>query len=177
MILVMDDGYRDLSAWGDLARVLGGSFAVRARGVVSPGLILLTEAGEPVGRLTADESFPGGTRLKAGALVARIEPRAGGAYGMTTGGGEVLTAWAAGPASALTLRSGGSIYEASISPLRNGATARSSDGREVARISGGLINRRYSAVFDPQDPASLPVAVFLVHHTFALRRRAYRTRS
>jgi hypothetical protein len=93
---------------------------------------------------------------------------------MTGDDGEVLTARAAGSASVLTLRSGGTTYEASISPLRNSATARSSAGREAARVSGGLTNRRYRVTFDPQDPASLPVAVFLLHHTFALRSKAFR---
>jgi hypothetical protein len=172
MIFCMEERNRVLSGWRELADDLGGSFAARARGVVSPELVLLTEAGEPFGRLAEDEA--GGMRLRAGDLTARIEPRTGGAHGMTGGDGRVLAAKAAGSASVLTLRSGGTTYEASISPFRNSATARSSDGGEAARISGGLTNRRYRATFDPQDPASLPVAVFLLHHTFALRSRAYR---
>ena len=172
MILCMEERDRGLSGWRELAGDLGGSFAARARGVVSPELVLLTEAGEPFGRLATDNA--GGMRLRAGDLTARIEPRTGGLYGMTGDSGEVLTAQAAGPASVLTLRSGGTAYEARISPFRNSATARSSDGRETARVTGGLTNRRYRAIFDPQDPASLPVAVFLLHHTFALRSKAYR---
>lgn len=175
MIQGMDEMDTSLAAWRDLAGDLGGSFAARARGLVSPELVLLTEAGEPFGRLAADEA--GGVRLLAGTLAARIEPPTGGAYGMTAGGREVLTAEAAGSASVLTLRSGGSTYEARISPFRNSATARSSERREAARVSGGLANRRYRAIFDGQDPAALPVAVFLLHRTFALRREAYRAGS
>ncbi|MDP9439206.1 MAG: hypothetical protein M3P49_10740, partial [Actinomycetota bacterium] len=68
-------------------------------------------------------------------------------------------------------------YEASISLLRNRATATASAGGEAARLSGGLTNRRYRATFDPQDPASLPIAVFLLNHIVTLRRGAYRAGS
>lgn len=173
MIWCMDHSVERAASWNELTRALGGSFAARARGVVSPELILLTEAGDPFGRLAAGEA--GRTHLQAGDLMAWIEPRPGAAYGMTTGDEETLTAETAGPASTLTLRSGNRAYEASISLLRNSAAARSSEGREAARVSGGLTNRRYRAVFDTQDPASLPVAVFLLHRTFALRSKAYLT--
>jgi len=175
MILRMDDRGEARTTWEDLARALGGSFAARARGVVSPELILLTEAGDPFGRLAAGEA--GKTHLQAGDLTAWIEPRPGSAYKMTTGAEETLAAETPDSAVALILRSGDRTYEASISLLRNSATARASDGRETARVSGGLTNRRYRAVFDPHDPASLPVAIFLLHRTFALRSRAYRARS
>lgn len=161
------------SSWEDLARALGGSFAARARGLISPELVLLTSGGEPFGRLTANEA--GETRLQAGDLTARIRPRTNTTYTMTTDGNETLTAENAGPATVLTLRSGDRAYEASISLLRNSAVARSSDQKEAARISGGLTNRRYRAAFDPQDPASLPIAIFLLHRTLALRSRAFRT--
>ena len=175
MIWCVDHSVERATSWDELARALGGSFAARARGVVSPELILLTGAGDPFGRLAAGEA--GKTHLQAGGLTAWIEPGPGPAYGMTTGDEETLAAETTGSAVALTLRSGDRGYEASISLLRNSATARASDGREAARVSGGLTNRRYRAVFDPQDPASLPVAVFLLHHTFALRRGAYRAGS
>jgi hypothetical protein len=175
MILRMDDRGETRTTWEDLARTLGGSLAARARGVVSPELILLTGAGDPFGRLAAGEA--GRTHLQAGGLTAWIEPRPGAAYGMTTGDEETLTAEATDSPVTLTLRSGDRAYEARISLLRNSATARSSDGREAARVSGGLTNRRYRAVFDPQDPASLPVAVFLLHRTFSLRSRAYQAGS
>ena len=171
MILSMDFRKENLTAWKDLARGLGGSFAARARGVIAPELILLTQQGEPFGRLTAGED--GRTHLQAGDLTAWIEALPVAAYAMTTGDEKTLTAEIAGSATDLILRSGDRAYEAHVSLLRNSAVARLSDERESARISGGLTNRRYRAVFDPQDPVSLPVAVFLLHHTFALRRGAY----
>jgi hypothetical protein len=175
MILGMDDRDENLTAWEDLARDLGGSFAARARGVIAPELILLTQRGEPFGRLTAGED--GRTHLQAGGLAAWIEALPDAAYAMTTGDEKTLTAETAGSATDLILRSGDRAYEAHVSLLRNSAVARLSDERESARVSGGLTNRRYRAIFDPQDPVSLPVAVFLLHHTFALRRGAYRAGS
>jgi hypothetical protein len=171
----MDERAESMAAWEDLARTLGGSFAARARGVVSPELILLTAAGEPFGRLTAGEA--GKTRLQADDLAAWIEPQTGATYRMTTGDEELLTAEPTSSAATLTLRSGDRAYEARVSLLRNSAVARSSDGREAARVSGGLTNRRYRAIFDPQDPVSLPVAIFLLQHTVTLRSKAYRTGS
>lgn len=171
------DHWRDnaASSWEDLARTLGGSFAARARGFVSPELTLLTRTGEPFGRLTAGDA--GKTRLQAGDLAAWLEPRTGAAYAMTTDGDEILAAENANSATTLTLRSGDRAYEARISLLRNSAVARLSDGSEAARVSGGLTNRRYRATFDPQDPFSLPIAIFLLHRTFALRSSAFQTRS
>lgn len=171
----MDDRAENLTAWERLARGLGGSFAARARGVVTPELILLTQQGEPFGRLTAGED--GKTRLQAGDLAAWIEALPGATYAMTTGDEETLTVETTGSATDLILRSGDRAYEAHVSLLRNSAVARLSGGGESARVSGGLTNRRYRTVFDPQDPASLPVAVFLLLHTFALRRGAYRAGS
>ena len=173
MILGMDDREQNLTAWGDLARDLGGTFAARARGAITPEVILLTRDGEPFGRLTAGED--GRTHLQAGDLTAWIEALPDATYAMTTGDEKTLTAETAGSATDLILRSGDRAYEARISLLRNSAVARMSDERESARVSGGLTNRRYRAAFDPQDPVSLPVAVFLLHHAFALRRGAYRT--
>ena len=168
----MDDRDRILTAWEDLARPLGGSFAARARGVVSPELVLLTAAGEPFGRLTAGEA--GGTHLQAGELAAWIEPRTDATYGMRAGDENILTAQPTGSPVTLALRSGTRAYEARISPLRNSAVAHPQHGGETAHVSGGLANRRYRATFDPQDPASLPVAIFLLHHAFTLRRSSFR---
>jgi hypothetical protein len=175
MIWCVDPSVERVASWNELARALDGSFAARARGVVSPELILLTGAGDPFGRLAAGEADR--THLQAGDLTAWIEPRPGAAYGMTTGDEETLAVETTDSPVTLTLRSGARAYEARISLLRNSATARSSDGREAARVSGGLTNRRYRAVFDPEDSASLPVAIFLLHRTFSLRSRAYRAGS
>ena len=159
--------------WETLARVLGGTFSARARGLISPELILLTAADEPFGALTMDGE--GSTHLRAGDLSARIESRPGAPHRMTTAGGETLTAEPTGSATHLKLRSTGRTYEASLSLLRNRATAGSSTDNEAARVSGGLTNRRYRAAFDPGDPTSLPVAIFLLNHLFNLRTRAYQT--
>ncbi len=171
----MDDREENLTAWERLARGLGGPAAARARGVVTPELILLTQQGETLGRLTAGED--GKTHLQAGDLTAWIEALPGATYAMTTGDEETLTVETTGSATDLILRSGDRAYEAHVSLLRNSAVARQSDEGESARVSGGLTNRRYRAIFDPQDPVSLPVVVFLLHHTFALRRGAYRAGS
>ena len=159
--------------WQDLARDLGGSFSARARGLVSPELVLLTAEGEPFGDLTTGED--GSAHLRAGDLAARIESRPGGAYRMTTADEETLTAEPAGSATRLTLRSAGRVYEARLSLLRNRATAGSSADDEAVRVSGGLTNRRYRSAFDLDDPTSLPVAIFLVDRLINLRTRAYRT--
>jgi hypothetical protein len=73
----------------------------------------------------------------------------------------------------LKIRCGNRTYEARLNLLRNTAVACSSGGEEAARIAGGLTNRSYEAVFDVEDEGSLPVAVFLLYHTVALRRRAF----
>lgn len=162
------------SSWEGLARTLGGSFTARARGLVAPGLDLLTPANEAFGQLLTDAS--GGTRLRAGDLEVEIQQASDQRYAMTTGDTEVLTAEPVGSPTHLKLRSGDRLYEARISLLRNRATAISSTNNETARLSGGLTNRRYRATFDPQDPASLPIAVFLLHHTVTLRSKAYRAK-
>ncbi|QIN81415.1 hypothetical protein GBA63_01310 [Rubrobacter tropicus] len=170
----MDLGRNDAaSLWEALARSLGGSFTARARGMVSPELTLLSARGEPFGHIRADKI--GGTQVRAGDLSATIAPASDRGYRMTTGDADTLAAEPAGSATALRLRSGNSAYEANISPLRNSAVARSHDGEETVRVSGGFTNRRYVATFNPQAPGALPIAIFLLHHTFKLRREAYRT--
>lgn len=158
--------------WERLGRALGGTFVARARGVVSPELVLLTSGGEPFGRLTAGD---GETLLRADDLEARIGPSADGGYAMTSGGREILVAETAGSETVLNMRSGDRDMEARISLLRGDAVARSAGGGEVARISGSLTNRRHTATYDPEDPTSLPAAIFLLDHAFTLRRKAFRT--
>ena len=75
MIWCVDPSVERAASWNELARILGGSFAARARGVVSPELVLLTEAGDPFGHLAAGEA--GRAHLQAGGLAAWIEPRPG----------------------------------------------------------------------------------------------------
>lgn len=164
MILCMEQD------WKNLGLALGGSFTARARGIVSPELSLLTPDGEPFGRLTP--AGDGGTRLRTGDLEARIGPRSEGRYTMTSGGEEILAAEPVGSATVLSLKSDNRTYEARASLLRGEAVARRAG--EVARISGNITNRRHRATFDPEDPASLPIAVFLLNHLFTLRSRTIR---
>ena len=160
-------------SWGNLARTLGGSFTARARGLVSPGLALFTPANEPFGQLLGDAAGP---HFRAGDLEAEIRQGESNRYTMTIGDTEILASEPAGSPTILSLSSGDRLYEARISLLSNRATARSSAGAETARLSGGLTNRRYRAIFDPEDPTSLPIAIFLLHQIIELRGKAYRTR-
>lgn len=176
MILYVDPHVNNTaSSWEDLARTLGGSFTARARGLVSPELVLLTSGDEPFGHLLADAA--GGARFRAGDLEAEIQHAESRRYVMTTGDAQTLIADPTGSPALLNLRSGDRLYEARISLLRNRATAKSAAGHETAQLSGGLTNRRYRATFDPQDPAALPIAILLLHHTVTLRSKAYRARS
>lgn len=161
------------SSWEGLSLNLGGSFTARARGLVSPGLDLITPGNELFGHLLTDAI--GGARFRAGGLEAVIREDESRHYVMITGATETLTAEPAGSPTSLRLRSGDRLYEAQISLFRNRATALSPTGDETARLSGGLTNRRYRVTFDPEDPASLPIATLLLNHTVALRSKAYRT--
>ena len=158
-------------AWERLGRTLGGTFAARSRGVVSPELVLLTADDRPFGRLTPARD--GGALLRAEDLEARIGPPTDGRYTMTSGGRELLVAEPAGSETVLTLRSGDRSFGARLSLLRGDAVALSAGGGETARVSGNLTNRRYEATFAPEDPDSLPIAVFLLNHAFTLRRNAF----
>ena len=94
---------------------------------------------------------------------------------MVVDGEEVLVA---GPKERtideLEISCGGQTYEAKISFLRNLAVARHAyDGERTARLSGGLAGWSYQATF-ADDRGALPVAVFLLWHVVANRRRAYR---
>ncbi len=98
---------------------------------------------------------------------------------MIASGEEVLVA---GPIersiNELEISCGGRNYEARISFLRNLAVAHHlPDGRRAARLSGGLMGRSYEVLFAAEDECALPVAVFLLWHVAANRRRAYRAGS
>ena len=174
MVLSMDQRRNDgASSWENLSRTLGGSFTARARGLVNPVLMLARE-NESFGQLLSDAS--GRTRFRAGDLEAEIRQYGNYRYVMTTGSTRTLTVEPTGSPTVLSLSSGGRLYEARISLLRNRATAMPSTGNETARISGGLTNRRYKATFDTGDPAALPIAILLLHHTADLRRKAFRAR-
>ena len=157
------------SPWSRLLEALAGSFS--ARGLLASEFILLN------GRLRIH--VPIGAELEAENLRAAIERAPHGtphgSHRMLSGDGETLVAEPLGTADILEVRCGGRRYESHPSLLRNTAVARSSLGEEAARVTGGLTNRAYEAVFDAEDEGSLPVAIFLLYYTVALRSRAYRT--
>jgi hypothetical protein len=154
-------------------KTLSGSFAARSRGILASEFTVLDQSGEECGRLRIHG--PTGAELDAGDLRAVIERTPHAGYRMLTGDAETLVAEPLGSPDILEITGGGRRYEAHLSLLRNTAVASSSGGEEAARVSGGLTNRSYEAVFDPEDEISLPVAAFLLYYTVALRTRAYRT--
>ncbi len=162
----------DLTPWRELRERLAGYFAARAQGFLASEFVLSSRSGEEFGRLQVHG--PGGAELKTGSTRAKIERTAPSRYRILADAAETLVANPARSTSgALEVRCGDRTYDARLDLLRNTAVARSSGGGEAARITGGLTNRSYEAVFDPGDEGSLPVAVFLLYHTVALRRRAF----
>jgi hypothetical protein len=160
-----------LAPWRELQESLAGYFAARARGLLGSDLVLSSRSGEEFGRLRVRGSRS--AELETGSMRTEIEHTARSRYRMLTGDTEILVAEPARSTSGvLKIRHGSRSYEARLDLLRNTAVARSS-GEQAARISGGLTNRRYEAIFDAGDDGSLPVAIFLLYHTVALRRRAF----
>lgn len=160
----------ETTPWRRLGEVLAGSFAARAHGLLGSDFAILDREGEEVGRLRIHGSE--GAQLRAGDLEAEISRVARSRYMMLSGGAEILTAGSAG--ASLEIRCPGRLYETRLSLLRNTAEAGPAGGEVVARITGGLTNRRYEAFFDVDEGCSLPVAFFLLYRTVALRREAYR---
>ena len=134
---------------------------------------MLKGGGEEFGSLRIHDCVGG--ELGAENLRAVIERAPHGRHRMLSGEEETLVAEPLETADILVVRCAGRRYEAHLSLLRNTAVARSSVGEEAARVTGCLTNRTYEAVFDAGDEGSLPVAVFLLYYTAALRRRAYLT--
>src|SRR5919112_916582 len=143
-----------LTHWRRLGETLEGSFAARARG------LLEIHGAE-------------GAELGAGYLEARIERSALSGYSMLMDGAEILTAEPLGAWNAPEIKCLDRLYRGRLSLLRNTAEAGPAGERATLRITGGLTNRKYEAVFDAADEGSLPVALFLLYLTIALRRRAY----
>jgi hypothetical protein len=160
------------SPWSRLLEALAGSFSARARGFLASEFILLNQGGGEFGSLRIHD--PIGAELEAENLRAAIERAPHGRRRMLSGDEETLVAKPLGTADILEVRCWGRRYEANLSLLRNTAVARSLGGEEAARVTGGLTNRAYEAIFDAEDEGSLPVAIFLLYYTVALRRRAYR---
>ncbi len=161
-----------LAPWMELRGRLAGYFAARSRGLLALEYVLSSRSGERFGRLRLHG--PDGAQLEFGSTGAEIERTARSRYRMMTGGAQTLAAESArGAADALEVRCEDRVYDARLNLLRNTAVARRSGGGEAARIVGGLTNRSYEAFFDAADAGSLPVAVFLLYHTAAHRRRAF----
>ncbi len=158
--------------WRELREHLAGYFAAQAQGLLGSEFVLSSRSGEEFGRLRVHGL--GGAELETRGTRAKIERTARSRCRILTGDAETLVAESARSTSSdLKIRCGNRTYEARLNLLRNTAVACSSGGEEAARITGGLTNRSYEAVFDVEDEGSLPVAVFLLYHTVALRRRAF----
>ena len=94
---------------------------------------------------------------------------------MVVNGQEVLTAGPKGRSlDELEIYCDTRTYEAWVSFLRNRAIASYPGGNQATRLCGGLAGRNYEALFNTEDGCTLPVALFLLWHTAANRRRAYR---
>ncbi|HZY56481.1 MAG TPA: hypothetical protein VFE09_01635 [Rubrobacteraceae bacterium] len=158
--------------WRELREHLAGYFAAQAQGLLASEFVLSSRSGEEFGRLRVHGL--GGAELETRGTRAKIERTARSRYRILTGDAETLVAESArSTSSVLKIMCANRTYEARLNLLRNTAVACSSGGEEAARIAGGLTNRSYEAVFDVGDEGSLPVAVFLLYHTVALRRRAF----
>ncbi len=170
----MNNAPRTASSWWyDLQQSLGGSFTARARSLLTAKFDLLNPEGKKFGQLRlrglSIAEFESGDHV---ATLARTE----GSYRMVAEGEEALTAAPEGRSlDELEISCGGLTYEARVSFFRNLAVASyQRGGGRVVRVSGGLVGRSYQVLFAPDDGCVLPVAVFLLWHTAANRRRAYR---
>lgn len=160
-------------SWGyDLWRNLVGSFTARARGPLAPEFALLNANGGEFGRLrlhgASDAEFISGNSI-AGFEVS------GRRYRMIADGKEVLVAVPKGRSiDDLEIFCGGQTYEARVSLFRNLAVAYEPSGERMTHLYGGLTGRSYEILFAAEDECAFPVAVFLLWHVTANRRRAYR---
>jgi hypothetical protein len=159
-------------SWELLRRDLGGSFTARARGLLASEFDLLNTSGQKFGRLLLRGVSV--AKFESGDYSAALET-SGRRYQMVADGEEVLTAGLRGRSvNELEISCDEQIYEARINLFRNLAIA-SYPGNEMAvRLSGGLTGRTYDAFFATEDRCALPIAVFLLWHIIAHRRRAYR---
>ena len=157
--------------WRRLGETLAGSFAARARGLLAYEFAIQGRRGVEIGLLRTNGAR--GAVFEAGDLEARIERYWPAGYTMLSGGAKIL---AARPMDALNtpeIRCLDRLYRGHLSLLRNTAEAGPAGGEATVRVTGGLTNRNYEVVFDASDEGSLPVALFLLYLTTALRRKAY----
>jgi hypothetical protein len=159
--------------WRRLGETLEGYFAARARGLLAPDFAILAREGEEIGRLEIHGAE--GAELAAGDLEARIERSALSGYTMFTDGAEILTAEPRRAWNAPEIECLDRLYQGRLSLLRKTARAGPAGERVTVRITGGLTNRNYEAVFDAGNAGSLPIAFFLLYLTVTLRRKAYLT--
>ncbi len=148
-----------------------GLFSARARGLLLAEFILLDSHEQEFGRLR----LRGGpaAEFRSGNYAATFAA-SGRRYRMVANGEEVLVAAPKGRSiDELEISCGGQSYEAQTSLFRNLAVASHPGGERAARLSGGLTGRRYEALFASEDGCALPVAVFLLWHVAANRRRAH----
>jgi len=147
-----------------------GLFIARARGLLLTEFVLLDSHGQEFGRLRLRGSPA--AEFRAGNYAATFEA-SGRRYRIVAHGEEVLVAVPKGRSiDELEISCGDQTYEAQTSLFRNLAVASYPGGEGAARLSGGLTGRRYEALFAPGDGCALPVAVFLLWHVAANRRRA-----
>jgi hypothetical protein len=162
-----------LAPWRGLGETLEGYFAARARRLLASEFAILGREGEEIGRLEIHGAE--GAELEAGDLEARIERSALSGYTMLAGGAKILTAEPLGGWNAPEIKCLDRLYKGRLFLLRNTAEAGPAGERVTVRITGGLTNRNYEAVFDAGSAGSLPVAFFLLYLTVMLRRKAYLT--
>jgi len=162
-----------LTPWRRLGETLEGSFTAREQGLLAPDFAILGREGEKIGHLEIHGVE--GAELGAGDLEARIERSALSGYTMLTDGAEILTAEPFGAWNTPEIKCLDRLYQGRLSLLRNTARSAPAGERATVRITGGLTNRNYEAVFDAGDEGSLPVAIFLLYLTVALRHKAYLT--
>src|SRR5215204_2086895 len=136
-----------LAPWRRLGTTLSGSFAARGHGILTTEFAIQGREGKEIGRLRIHGAE--GAELEAGDLEARIERSGPAGYKMLSGGARLL---AARPMDALNtpeIRCLNRLYKGHLSLLRNTAEAGPAGEEATVRITGGLTNRNYEAVFYP----------------------------
>ena len=162
---------RAVSLWDPLRQNLGGYFTARARGLLASEFVLLDPDGQEFGRLRGVS----GAEFRSGDYSASLEA-SGRRYRVAIEGQEVLVASPKRRSiDELEISCGGRTYEAQIRLFRNVAVASYPGGERVAHLSGGPMGRSYEILFAAEDGCALPIAIFLLWHVAANRRRAYRT--
>ena len=164
---------QDPAPWRRLGETLSGSFVARARGLLAAEFAIQDREGEEIGRLMIHG--PEGAQLEAGDLEVRIERPTPTRYTMLAGDKKILWAEPVGTLITPEIRCLDRLYQGRLSLLRNTAEADPVGDEVSVRITGGLTNRNYEAAFDAKRVDSLPVALFLLYLTVALRREAYLT--